>query len=111
MEPFYNVENAEDLVGQLTIALAPHTSGGVLSRIIGFTNASGGYAHTLFHAAKRRNCDGDEDCLMLLLDGLLNFSKEILPANRGGRMDAPLVLTTRLIPSELDKDNNKTVIE
>ncbi|DAC50184.1 MAG TPA: hypothetical protein D7H97_04075 [Candidatus Poseidoniales archaeon] len=104
MEPYYNVKTSDDLVGQMTIALAPHTSGGVLSRIIGFTNASGGYAHTLFHAAKRRNCDGDEDSLMLLLDGLLNFSKEILPANRGGRMDAPLVLTTRLIPSELDKE-------
>ena len=103
-ESFYNVETAEDLVGLLTIALAPHTSGGVLCRIIGFTDASGGYAHTLFHAAKRRNCDGDEDCIMLLLDGLLNFSKQILPANRGGRMDAPLVLTTRLIPSELDKE-------
>jgi len=104
MEPHYNVKTSADLVGQMTIALAPHTSGGVLSRIIGFTKASGGYAHTLFHAAKRRNCDGDEDSLMLLLDGLLNFSKEILPANRGGRMDAPLVLTTRLIPSELDKE-------
>jgi hypothetical protein len=104
MEPHYNIEDAEGLVGQLGIALAPHTSGGVLCRIIGFTDASGGYAHTLFHAAKRRNCDGDEDCIMLLLDGLLNFSKEILPANRGGRMDAPLVLTTRLNPAELDKE-------
>ena len=27
------------------------------------------------------------------MDGLLNFSREILPANRGGQMDAPLVLT------------------
>jgi len=104
MEPYYNVEDVEGLVGQMGIALAPHTSGGVLCRIIGFTDASGGYAHTLFHAAKRRNCDGDEDCIMLLLDGLLNFSKQILPANRGGRMDAPLVLTTRLNPAELDKE-------
>jgi hypothetical protein len=104
MEPFYNVDDVSGLIGQMTIALAPHTSGGVLSRIIGFTDASGGYAHTLFHAAKRRNCDGDEDCIMLLLDGLLNFSKEVLPANRGGRMDAPLVLTTRLNPAELDKE-------
>ena len=48
-----------------------------------------GYAHPLFHAAKRRNCDGDEDAIMLLMDGLLNFSREILPANRGGQMDAP----------------------
>jgi len=36
-------------------------------------------------------CDGDEDCVMLLMDGLLNFSKEFLPDQRGGRMDAPIV--------------------
>lgn len=104
MDPFYRVEKAEDLVGHLCIALAPHTSGGVLTRIIGWTGASAGYGHTLFHAAKRRNCDGDEDAIMLLLDGLLNFSKVLLPVNRGGRMDAPLVLTTRLKPTELDKE-------
>jgi hypothetical protein len=104
MEPFYRVQGRDDLVGKLAIALAPHTSAGVLCRIIGFTDASGGYAHTLFHAAKRRNCDGDEDAILMLLDGLLNFSKEILPANRGGRMDAPLVLSTRLNPTELDKE-------
>ncbi|MEC7169896.1 MAG: DNA polymerase II large subunit, partial [Candidatus Thermoplasmatota archaeon] len=78
--------------------------GGVLCRIIGWTDASAGYAHPLFHAAKRRNCDGDEDCVMLLLEGLLNFSKDILPSNRGGQMDAPLVLTTRLLPNQIDKE-------
>jgi len=104
MEPFYNASTEADLVGQLAIGLAPHTSGGVLCRIIGWTSSSAGYAHPLFHAAKRRNCDGDEDSIMLLLDGLLNFSKEILPAGRGGRMDAPLVLTTRLNPKEIDKE-------
>ena len=104
MEPFYNVDTPSDLIGQLICALAPHTSGGVLSRIIGWTDCSGGYAHPLFHAAKRRNCDGDEDAIMLLMDGLLNFSREILPANRGGLMDAPLVLTTRLNPTEVDKE-------
>jgi len=104
MEPYYNAESANDLVGQLICALAPHTSGGVLSRIIGWADCSGGYAHPLFHAAKRRNCDGDEDAIMLLMDGLLNFSRDILPANRGGQMDAPLVLTTRLNPTEVDKE-------
>tara|TARA_B110001454_G_C12702900_1_gene427344 strand:- start:328 stop:1689 length:1362 start_codon:yes stop_codon:yes gene_type:complete len=104
MEPFYKIESADDLVGHLAIGLAPHTSGGVLCRIVGWTDASAGYAHPLFHAAKRRNCDGDEDSIMMLMDGLLNFSKSILPANRGGRMDAPLVLTTRLNPSEIDKE-------
>ena len=104
MEPFYNVETVEDIVGSLAIGLAPHTSGGVLCRIIGWTAASAGYAHPLFHAAKRRNCDGDEDSILMLMDGLLNFSKHILPSGRGGRMDAPLVLTTRLNPSEIDKE-------
>ena len=104
MNPYYNATTKDDLVGQLICALAPHTSGGVLSRIIGWADCSGGYAHPLFHAAKRRNCDGDEDAIMLLMDGLLNFSREILPANRGGQMDAPLVLTTRLNPTEIDKE-------
>ena len=104
MDPYYNATTKDDLVGQLICALAPHTSGGVLSRIIGWADCSGGYADPLFHAAKRRNCDGDEDAIMLLMDGLLNFSREILPANRGGQMDAPLVLTTRLNPTEIDKE-------
>ena len=104
MDPFYNVNKGEDLVGHLFVGLAPHTSGGVLTRIIGWSTASAGYGHTLYHAAKRRNCDGDEDAIILLLDCLLNFSRDLLPSNRGGRMDAPLTLTTRLNPTELDKE-------
>ena len=104
MEPFYRAKSLQDIVGHIAIGLAPHTSGGVACRIIGWTDASAGYAHPLFHAAKRRNCDGDEDSIMMLMDGLLNFTQTILPANRGGRMDAPLVLTTRLNPSEIDKE-------
>jgi len=50
-------------------------------------------------------CDGDEDCIMLLLDGLINFSKSFLPENRGGSMDAPLVLTSRIDPAEIDKES------
>ena len=104
VESFYNAKSLQDIVGHIAIGLAPHTSGGVACRIIGWTDASAGYAHPLFHAAKRRNCDGDEDSIMMLMDGLLNFTQTILPANRGGRMDAPLVLTTRLNPSEIDKE-------
>jgi len=104
MSPFYRAKSPEDIVGHIAIGLAPHTSGGVACRIIGWTHASAGYAHPLFHAAKRRNCDGDEDSIMMLMDGLLNFTQSILPANRGGRMDAPLVLTTRLNASEIDKE-------
>ncbi len=104
MEPFYNATKRQDLVGAGLLGLSPHTSGGVLSRLIGFTKARVGYAHPFFHAAKRRNCDGDEDCFMLLMDGLLNFSVSYLPEKRGGRMDAPLVLMTRIDPNEIDKE-------
>ena len=38
------------------------------------------------------------------LDGLINFSRSFLSANRGGMMDAPLILTTTIIPTEIDKE-------
>jgi DNA polymerase II large subunit len=269
--PFYRIRSKEDLVGHLLVGLAPHTSAGVLARLIGFSKANVGYAHPFFHAAKRRNClqgdteidvfdgevwrsypirtfvlenfdvsspgldrlgtyysdprrvfhvrsidtqgtirmrritsvsvhkspatwirfrtdrghsltvtpehamllwdlnylrkimamevregdcvpvfsgsavlaeritsreiipaneptvfcltvdrdhtmvangiftgqcDGDEDCVMLLLDCLLNFSRAFLPETRGGTMDAPLVITSRIDPKEIDKESH-----
>ncbi|MEM3700394.1 MAG: DNA polymerase II large subunit [Candidatus Bathyarchaeia archaeon] len=92
LSPYYNVKRIEDLVGHLVVGLAPHTSVGILGRIIGFTNLNVCYAHPIWHSAKRRDCDGDEDALMLALDTLLNFSREYLPAQIGGIMDAPLLL-------------------
>jgi DNA polymerase II large subunit len=103
---FYNVEHRRDLIGHLAIGLAPHTSGGVLARIIGYTKAQCHFGHPYYHAAKRRNCDGDEDAVMLLLDGLLNFSRAYIPTTRGGLMDLPLLLSTRLDPNEVDKETH-----
>lgn len=53
---FYNVQHKDDLIGQLTICLAPHISAGMVGRIIGFTQTQGFFAHPLFHAALRRDC-------------------------------------------------------
>ena len=100
----YHAESPEDLLGRLIVTLAPHTSGGVLARIIGFTPAQACFAHPFLIAARRRNCDGDEDSVILLLDSLLNFSRSFLPDKRGGLMDAPLVLSTRIDPNEIDKE-------
>ncbi|WP_457550358.1 LAGLIDADG family homing endonuclease, partial [Archaeoglobus sp.] len=69
LEPFYNVEKLEDLIGHLVIGLAPHTSAGVLGRIIGFTDVLAGYAHPYFHAAKRRNCFTGETEILVNIDG------------------------------------------
>ncbi|MFX0106953.1 MAG: DNA polymerase II large subunit, partial [Candidatus Hodarchaeota archaeon] len=106
LERYYNFKSLEDIVGQLVIGLAPHTSAGIIGRVIGFTNASVCYAHPFWHAAKRRNCDGDEDAIILVLDALLNFSKDYLPAGRGGFMDAPLVLSVILNPEEVDDESH-----
>ena len=57
--------------------------GGRRAGSIGFTDAEACFAHPVFHAAKRRNCDGDEDSVTLLLDALLNFSRSYLPESRG----------------------------
>ncbi len=104
MEPFYNATSPDDLVGHLVMSLSPHTSAGVLGRIIGFTDANVGFAHPYVISARRRNCDGDEDTTMLLLDGLINFSRQYLPSTIGGTMDAPLILTVNVKPEEVDDE-------
>ncbi|MGE5187838.1 MAG: DNA polymerase II large subunit, partial [Betaproteobacteria bacterium] len=89
---FYNVKKAEDMVGHLLFGLAPHTCACILGRIVGYTDRNVIYAHSVWHSAKRRDCDGDEDAIMLALDTLLNFSRVFLPAQIGGIMDAPILL-------------------
>jgi len=101
LDRFYNATKREDLIGRLVVGLSPHTSVGVVGRIVGFTKASVCYAHPFWHAAKRRDCDGDEDSVSLLLDVLLNFSREFMPDRIGGLMDAPLLLSPLLNPSEV----------
>ncbi|RLI34471.1 DNA polymerase II large subunit, partial [Candidatus Bathyarchaeota archaeon] len=99
---YYNVKSKEDLVGHLVVGLSPHTLCGVLGRIIGFTKHNVCYSHPLWISAKRRDCDGDEDSVMLLLDVLLNFSREYLPAQVGGIMDSPMLLLPIVNPQEVD---------
>ena len=100
---YYNLSSKDDLIGHLIVSLAPHTSAGVAGRIIGFSKTQCFLAHPYFHAANRRDCDGDELGFILLMDALLNFSREFLPKSRGGTMDSPLVLTSMIIPTEVDE--------
>jgi len=103
-DKFYNAKTRDDLIGTLLLGLAPHTSAAITGRLIGFTKVRNCYAHPYWHAAKRRNCDGDEDSIMLVLDALLNFSKSYLPQQSGGLMDAPLYVIPALLPGEVDKE-------
>lgn len=102
LDKYYNIDSVDDLAGQLVVGLAPHTSAGTVGRIVGFSKTQAFFAHPLFHAAMRRDCDGDESCVFLLMDAFLNFSQKYLGTSRGSTMDAPLVLTTILNPGEVD---------
>lgn len=103
LSPYYHVKLPADLVGHLVFGLAPHTCVGILGRVIGFTNLNLCYAHPVWQSAKRRDCDGDEDALILGLDALLNFSRVYLPAQIGGIMDAPLLLTPVVNTKEVQR--------
>jgi DNA polymerase II large subunit len=98
--PFYNVKNTEELIGHLIIGLAPHTSVGIVGRVIGFTETHVCFATPNWHSAKRRDADGDADSIMLLMDSLLNFSRQFLSDRIGGLMDAPLLIQPLVFPHE-----------
>jgi DNA polymerase II large subunit len=106
---YYKAESKERLIGQLILGFAPHTSAAVLGRVIGFSKTSVCYAHPLWHNIKRRDCDGDEDSVMMVLDVLLNFSKAYLPSQIGGLMDAPLLIISAVDPYEVDEAQNLDV--
>lgn len=102
---FYNFKTKEDTIGHLIIGLAPHTSAGIVGRILGYSKTQGCFSHPVWHAAQRRNLDGDENGIMLLMDGLINFSREYLPDRRGSRtMDVSLVLTSHLYLDQIDDE-------
>ncbi len=101
LSPYYEAKSIEDLIGHIIVGMSPHTSVGVIGRIIGFTKNKICLAHPFWHAAKRRDCDGDEDALCLALDVLLNFSKSFLPKRIGGMMDSPIILTLKINSNEV----------
>jgi len=100
--PHYNVEAREDLIGHLVLGISPHTLGAMVGRIIGFTESQVVFAHPFWHQAKRRDCDGDGDSIILLLDAFLNFSRHYVPDAAGGLMDTPLIIMPVLKPDEID---------
>ena len=104
VKPFYNAKTKEDLIGALVLGLAPHTSAGVTGRVLGYTKSRLGFGHPYWICAKRRNVDGDQDSVILLMDGLLNFSMKFLANRNGGKMDAPVVFSTIVSPNEIDDE-------
>ncbi len=99
---FFNARTHEDLIGSLVACIAPHICTTTVGRLIGFSETQTFLASPYMHAAMRRDCDGDECAVMLLMDMLVNFSRKFLPAHRGGTQDAPLVLNIRIRAGDVD---------
>ena len=102
VEKFFKANKKEDLLGALIVCIAPHICTATVGRVIGFSKTQGFLASPYMHAAMRRDADGDESAIMLLMDLLLNFSRSFLPAHRGGTQDAPLVLNTTIRAGDVD---------
>ena len=102
LEKFFKAKNKNDLIGCLLGCMAPHTCSTTVGRLIGFSKVQALLASPYVHAAMRRDCDGDEAAVMLLMDLLLNFSRKFIPSHRGGTQDAPLVLNMRIRANEVD---------
>jgi DNA polymerase II large subunit len=103
LEPFYSLSSLDGLIGHLIVGLAPHTSVGIVGRIIGFADSQVCLASPIWHSAKRRDCDGDADSVMLIMDAFLNFSYDFLPDKIGGLMDAPLLIQPIVLPHEVQR--------
>ncbi len=88
MKKFYNLKTEKDLVGHLVMGMSPHTSAGVIARIIGFSKTQGFIAHPLFHSLMRRDCLGYNNYVYLNQDGGWKIEKigkiidEINPTNK-----------------------------
>ena len=103
LDPFYCLSSLDGLIGHLIVGLAPHTSVGIVGRIIGFADSQVCLASPIWHSAKRRDCDGDADSVMLIMDAFLNFSYDFLPDKIGGLMDAPLLIQPIVLPHEVQR--------
>ncbi len=111
LDAFYKISSIDDLIGHLVIGLAPHTSVGIIGRVIGFVNSQVCLGSPIWHSAKRRDCDGDADSIMLLMDVFLNFSREYLPDRIGGLMDAPLLIQPIVFPHEVQRQAHNIDID
>ncbi|MBI5798063.1 DNA polymerase II large subunit [Candidatus Woesearchaeota archaeon] len=55
-DAYYKLKSKRELVGHLIVAMSPHTSAGIICRIVGFSQVQGFYAHPLLHSIMRRDC-------------------------------------------------------
>ena len=103
-EDYYGAEKFNDLLGCSVFTISPHTSSGILGRIIGYTVNNGLYSHPIVICARRRDADGDIDGVSLLADLFLNGSRTYTEGKVGSLMSVPLNLTLNCYLDEVGKE-------
>jgi len=90
--PYYRLRTSDNVAGLIIVGISPTSQVGVIGRVIGYTKNNVLYAHPLWHHLKSRQCNGVSDSITLLLDVLVNFSRDFIPAFHGGSLDTPTIL-------------------
>ena len=109
LDRFYQIDERDDLIGELVFGMAPHTSAAVVGRIVGFTSAAVGYAHPYFHAAKRRNCFHPET-KMWFRDTDDEWHHETIQTFVEDRLDDPEMDAVGTLVQELDADTDRELM-
>ncbi len=92
LSPYYRFQSSQSVIGSLVVGISPTSQVGVIGRIIGYSTKNILFSHPIWHLLKSRSCNGVSDSITLLLDVLLNYSREYIPSYRGGALDVPTVI-------------------
>jgi len=102
-EPFFQIKTIEDLVGHLIVGIPKDNECGIIGRIVGFTHADTCFSNIGWHTSSRGINRKNEYAIMLLLDVLINFSKQFINGKTPYMNPLFLQLRTNL---DLTKENN-----
>ena len=108
LNQFYQIDERDDLIGELVFGMAPHTSAAVVGRIVGFTSAAVGYAHPYFHAAKRRNCFHPETKIWFR-DTDNEWHHETIQTFVEDRLDDPEIDAVGTLVQEVDDNTDREI--
>ncbi|MHA2175869.1 MAG: hypothetical protein ACXABI_13630 [Candidatus Hodarchaeales archaeon] len=92
LAPYYRLTSKKNLIGSIIVGISPISQVAIIGRIIGITKFNLLFAHPIWHLLKSRYCNGVNDSITLLLDVLLNFSKDLSPSSHGGDLDTPNII-------------------
>ncbi|MEM3637841.1 MAG: hypothetical protein QXE12_04045, partial [Conexivisphaerales archaeon] len=111
MDPFYNIQTINDLIGHLIIGITKESNYGLVGRIIGFTDMEVCFCNPSWISTVRSNYENNNTAIILLLDGLINFS-QLLVSDQIKSHASPyfIGLQTKKLPYGTDPEQENVTI-